>query len=673
MLNVRKKCRMLSLIIAFLILLSQPCFSFLKRDGKRIVDSEGNEVLLRGIGLGGWLVPEGYQLHIPGFGSPTSIRNKIIDLIGQQSADQFFQLYRENYVKEDDIAQISALGFNSIRLPFNYRLLSPEYQPGIFLEEGFQVIDQLLRWCEKYRLYLILDMHCAPGGQNKDNISDSDGIEARLWTDPSNKDRTIEIWQKLAERYSDEEWLGGYDLLNEPVLPPGYPNTDLRILYMKITQAIREKDTNHIIFIEGNWYATDFNSLTPPFDVNMVYSFHKYWNENTQQSIQSYLNIRNTHHIPVWLGESGENSNPWYSDCVRLMENNNIGWCWWTHKKVETITSPYSSPITSEYQVVLDYWNGKVTRPSVDFAREALFEMAQNLCLDRCEFHYGVLDALFRIDYSSRASPFQQQFIPGDVQCVNYDLGNINVAYGDTDYQKVRWDIHQPWNQGYKYRNDGVDIDLSGDSNGAVYYVGWIEAGEWLSYTVNVDQTAIFDINIRVASSNDNGRFKLYIDNDPITGIISVPNTGGWKDWSTLSVPQISIPGGTHLLKLIVYQGGFNINLLRFDYNIDFIRENFHFEKVTDNIMFAQNYPNPFNHSTQIPVFLIQPQEINLTVYNSKGAAVKTLFDGSISTGLTILVWDGTDTEHNYVASGVYYVRLSTDRGNFTKSMIFQK
>ena len=93
-------------------------------------------------------------------------------------------------------------------------MLSPEDQPGVYLEEGFQVIDNLLTWCENNQLYLILDMHCAPGGQNSGNISDSDGIEARLWTESANQDRTIEIWKKLAERYVNEKWIGSYDLIN---------------------------------------------------------------------------------------------------------------------------------------------------------------------------------------------------------------------------------------------------------------------------------------------------------------------------------------------------------------------------------------------------------------------------------------------------------------------------
>ena len=225
-----------------------PASGFLKVLGQRIIDENNQNVLLKGYGLGGWLVPEGYMLHFPGTGSPTSIRQQIVSVIGENGADEFFELYRKNYVTEEDIALIASWGFNSIRLPFHYEFFSPVDSPGVFIQTGFQFVDSVLTWCQRHNLYLILDMHCAPGGQNADNISDSDGT-ARLWTESANQDRTVAIWRYIAERYADEEGIIGYDLLNEPVMPSGYSNTDLRSLYIRIRDAIREVYTNHILFL----------------------------------------------------------------------------------------------------------------------------------------------------------------------------------------------------------------------------------------------------------------------------------------------------------------------------------------------------------------------------------------------------------------------------------------
>lgn len=126
---------------------------FLTTSGTKIVKATGEEIILRGIGLGGWLVPEGYMLQTSSFAnSPTEIRNKIVDLVGQQYADNFYQLYRQNYVNRKDIDAIAQWGFNSIRLPMHYDLLTPKGQLGVYLETGFALIDSLLSWCEANRI-----------------------------------------------------------------------------------------------------------------------------------------------------------------------------------------------------------------------------------------------------------------------------------------------------------------------------------------------------------------------------------------------------------------------------------------------------------------------------------------------------------------------------------------
>ena len=661
------------LIFTFLLIgfLGHDSYSFLKTKGKDIVDSTGQKVLLRGIGLGGWLVPEGYQLHVPGFGSPTAIRKMISDLIGEENTTEFYCRYEANYTSEMDFETIASWGFNSIRLPFNYRMLSPEDQPGVFLEEGFQLIDQVVKWCEKYNLYLILDMHCAPGGQSSSNISDSDGIEARLWTEPANQHRTVEIWKKIAERYADEKIIAGYDLINETVLPPGHSNSEMRVLFIRVTNEIRKVDPNHIIFIEGNWYATDFSNLTPPWDVNLVYSFHHYWGENSQAAIQHYLNIRNQHNVPLWLGETGENSNPWAYDCVKLLDFLDIGWNWWTHKKVATTTSPYSSPISAKYQQVLDYWNGSGSKPTTEFARDALFEMADNLVSDKCDFRPGVINALVDPDFNFTPKPYRDHIIPGKMDAVDYDIGNRNVSYFDWDFHNVKGPGGAVWNTGWNYRNDGVDIELSNDISGAKYNVGWIEDSEWLLYTIQVEQSGEYDISCRISSPNNYGQMVLYFNNTKISDVISINYTGGYKNWQTQTVSGISLPEGTHLFKVIFLKGGFNIN------NFDFIATSLEGKQslfpVTEDIFIGQNYPNPFNAGTKIPILLEESNNIQLIIYNSQGAIIKNLFSGNLSDGYNKIIWDGRNDFSHPVSTGVYYYQIGVNGNKQTRSMILMK
>ena len=98
---------------------------FVHVEDGQIVDGNGDPLLLRGFGLGGWLVPEGYMLHnlgwIEGFESPTQIEDHIEALIGQELAEQFWIDYRNSYVSQADIDQIAEWGFNHVRIPFHYK------------------------------------------------------------------------------------------------------------------------------------------------------------------------------------------------------------------------------------------------------------------------------------------------------------------------------------------------------------------------------------------------------------------------------------------------------------------------------------------------------------------------------------------------------------------------
>ena len=346
----------LLLILSFILPVTK-CFSqgFLKISGTKFVNQSGQEVYLKGMGLGGWLEPEGYMFGMSAFAnSPTQIKNKILDLIGEENTNSFYSAFRKNFVTESDIKALASWGFNLVRLPFHYNILTPPDSPGVYSESGFAIFDSLISWCKKYNIYVILDLHCAPGGESDQTISDYDPSVPSLWDDTAKQTRTVELWKTIAERYKNEPTVAGYDLLNEPRWNFSNGNKPLHDLYVRITDAIRSVDTTHILFIEGNQYATDFSGLTPPWDKKMSYSFHKYWNSNTLSSIQGYLNLRSTYNVPLWLGESGENSNTWYTECITLMKQYGISWSWWTLKKFNTINGPLNVPYTSDYRQLLN-------------------------------------------------------------------------------------------------------------------------------------------------------------------------------------------------------------------------------------------------------------------------------------------------------------------------------
>lgn len=149
------------------------CNWFFESSGEKIVDGSGQSFYLKGIGLGGWLLQEGYMLHTSGFANAQwQIRQKIVELIGETNTEIFYEAWRKNFIRKIDIDSIRAWGFNSIRLPFHYNLFAINSNPPQFINKGFEIIDSLLSWCEANQIYLILDMHAAPGGQSDENISD---------------------------------------------------------------------------------------------------------------------------------------------------------------------------------------------------------------------------------------------------------------------------------------------------------------------------------------------------------------------------------------------------------------------------------------------------------------------------------------------------------------------
>lgn len=565
-------------IIFFLLLLYSTFSSsfsqgFLHRDNKKIVDGNGQEVLLRGMGLGGWMLQEGYMMKTSAFaGTQHALKAKITDLIGEEGMNEFYDSWLRNHCTRADVDSLAKWGFNSIRLPMHYNLftLPIEKEPvngqNTWLEKGFVLVDSLLKWCTANRMYLILDLHAAPGGQGHDAaIADYDNTKPSLWESAANRSKTVELWKKLAQRYAGSNWIGGYDILNEPNwdLPGG---TMLLQLYKDIIAAIRSVDNNHMIFIEGNWFANDFTGLLPSgsggqlMDPNMAYSFHKYWNGTGTGSIQWMLDIRNNYNVPVWLGESGENSNEWFGRTIKTMEDNNIGWAWWPLKKIGQIVGPATIRETDEYKTLLNYWEKGGTRPSADFARKALLQIAENARMENCMVHPDVIDALFRQVKENNRIPFKNLSVPGTIALTDFDMGKVGKAYWDADYMNDK-ETSTEWNKGSEYRNDGVDIEKCTDTlNSNGYNIGWTVRNEWMKYTVNVAKDGFYDVVFRVSANASGGLFHVQVNSKDGTGTVIVPNTGGYQSWQSVTVKDIPLVKGVDTLTVKIDQGGFNIS-----------------------------------------------------------------------------------------------------------------
>ncbi len=649
----------LSLSVWLLIPRQSSGQGYLHSAGTYILDGSNRPITLRGMGLGGWLVPEGYMIGTSSFAnSPTAFLNTVSSLVGDANADLFFDAYRKKYIQRKDLDSLARWGFNSVRLPMHFGLLSSA--PGQYVDAGFAIIDSLLSWCEANRLYLILDMHCAPGGQNKDNISDYQGSPS-LWESSTYQRWTAEIWKTLASRYATKQWIGGYDLLNETAWSFPSGNGPLRDLLVHITDSIRTVDRNHMIFAEGNWYATDFSGLTPAWDNNMAWSFHKYWNINDYSAISGYVNLRNSTSRPLWLGESGENSNQWFSDCIAMMELNSIGWSWWTHKKIESVSCPLSARKSPGYDALLKYWSGQGSKPSVADAMSALLAQASLLDADSCVVHPDFLNALFGAPSPNQRRAFAANSIPGVLYAVNYDMGKNGVAYADADFQNIQGVGGPAYNSGWTYRNDGVDIERAGDLLGNGYDVGWIGAGEFLAFTVRVQTGGTYSIAARVASSGPGGSLKMVWDGGE-TPPLTIPSTGGWQNWQTVNLGDYMLDAGTHDFQVGCVTAGYNLSRFAFTLLAAGVGPD---RDVPSAFGLAQNYPNPFNPATVIRYQLPVAADVQVGVYDLLGREVAVLVNERKGAGRFDVEFDGTN-----LSSGVYICRLTAGSYSEARRMV---
>ena len=553
---------------------------FLHRNGQNIVDGNDKNIVLRGLGLGGWMIQEGYMIQTGAFAGPQyKIKQKITDLIGVQNTEEFYKVYKANGITKRDIDSLAAWGFNSIRLPMHYNLYTPAIENEkdgqiTWLDEGFTMTDNLLNWCAENKIYLILDLHGAPGGQGHDaNISDYDTSKPSLWESTANQDKMVALWKKLARRYKDNPWIGGYDIINEPnwnftgTNPNGCDensNAPLKALLARITKAIREVDSNHIIFIEGNCWGNNYNGIFPLWDENMALSFHKYWNGNNVESIQKFLDYRTKYNVPIWMGESGENSNVWFKEVLSLVEKNNIGWAFWPMKKIENIAGVTSVTKTPEYDQILNYWKNGGTKPTEEFAKKALMQIADNYKIENVTIKPDVIDAMFRQVQTNDTKPYKNHKLPGKIFATEYDLGTNGFAYSDKDVANYEGTKFTPWNKGNQMRNDGVDIVKCTDQITNGFHVSFIEDGEWLQFTVEVKNQNIFDVAIRYSSEKVGGKLYLEQDGKKISETIALPVSGDETIWKTIFLKNVSLKKGSNTIRVHFEGGNFNLNYLEF-------------------------------------------------------------------------------------------------------------
>lgn len=221
----------------------------------RLVDDASAVVRLRGINLGNWLLLEPW-MYGQSLRDEATLLSLLSSRFGAAEADRLINLHRDGWVTPRDLAAIAASGFNAVRVPLHHRVLeSAPFTPD---EAGFARLGALFDAAEDAGLYVLLDMHAAPGGQSLDGPS-GDATQNNLWTDAASQDRFIWVWEQIARRFKNERRFVAYDLLNEPY---GDFSTDIRTPLLSIMdrtiEAVRRIDPNRLILVPATLQGLRF-------------------------------------------------------------------------------------------------------------------------------------------------------------------------------------------------------------------------------------------------------------------------------------------------------------------------------------------------------------------------------------------------------------------------------
>ncbi len=517
---------------------------FLHTRGEDIVDAQGQKVLLRGVGLGNWLLPEGYMWR---FGKeadrPRKIEQLVHDLIGPQNAAQFWSDFRQNYITQADIERIASLGFNSVRLPLDARLFLTEGQHPVYVDEGFQLLHNLVEWCRHAGVYVIIDMHAAPGGQTGQNIDDSAHDEPELFSEPRNQERLVGLWVRIATLYKDEPAVGAYDLLNEPLPERTGAATkykaQLEPLYRRITSAIRSVDKRHIITVEGADWANDWSVFSAPFDDNLLYQFHYYcWDRpDNLKSISQYLEQRKRLKAPIWVGETGEKDEAIYWGTTDYFEANNVGWAFWPWKKMETRNTPYSIKTPEGWDAIMAYSRGGGNKPAQAEALKAFNGLLENIRLENCVFCPDVISALFHR-------------VPGRVEAENYGHEGLNHSY----FVAERAGHANAYRKSEPVPVEPVEAQNRWTSAQAIR----LNAGEWTAYSLTSLEGHGYQPVVRAKPAETPAQFEVSVNDETQQVAISQPG------WVELKLRPVQFKKGRNRLQLKVKSGNVSFDWLEF-------------------------------------------------------------------------------------------------------------
>ena len=361
----------------------------IRTESNHFVDGRGVPIRLRGVGLGGWMNMENF---ITGYSANESLmRSTVREVLGQDRYELLFDRLLTVFFGEDDAKLLADLGMNCVRIPINYRHFENDARPFEFVYGGFRQLDRVIDACARHGLLTVIDLHALPGSQNHHWHSDNYTHRPLFWDHPHFQDRAVAIWEIIADRYKDDPRVAGYNPINEPA---DESRAAVRTVYKRLVDAIRAIDPNHILFLDGNTYSTEFDVFDDHLD-NVVYACHDYaapgfvrggdypgitngvYVDKAALEAKYRLRTEYSHKTdsPVWVGEFG----PVYtgderrdamryqilSDQLEIYRDDQASWSIWTYKDIGCQGIAVVKP-DSAYRLRFDGFVAKKNRLGAD-------------------------------------------------------------------------------------------------------------------------------------------------------------------------------------------------------------------------------------------------------------------------------------------------------------------
>lgn len=313
---------------------------FLKVNGTQIRKQKGTGdiVYLRGTNAGGWLVQEDW-MNPTNASDQKTMMTTLANRFGASKRDELVSTYENNYWTTQDFDNCAEMGMSVIRLPFTYMNLCDDN--GNLKSNAFDRLDWFVQNCSQRGMYVILDMHGAFGSQNGMDHSGEINDGKQLYYNQSNKDKTLNLWKKIAEHFKGNPAVAAYDILNEPGIKAAATYSLHWDFYNEIYNTIRSKDSNHVIIMESCWDADNLPRPSQYGWTNVAYEYHYYpWSaQNSSDAQKSYFSSKvsdianHNYGVPTFVGEFTcfEQAEGWKA---AMSTFNGQGWHWttWSYK-----------------------------------------------------------------------------------------------------------------------------------------------------------------------------------------------------------------------------------------------------------------------------------------------------------------------------------------------------